>query len=213
MDYEQLREYMVRTQLMSRRIKDERVLNAMRTIPRHLFVPKEEVYRAYDDCALPIGHGQTISQPYMVAVMTELLNLEGDERVLEIGTGSGYQCAVLAGLSKWVYSIERIPELTVFAQNNLEKAGFTNVSLKTCNGSLGWEEEAPFDRIIVTAGAPEFPGPLLEQLADEGIGLAPLGTRFSQILHKIRKHNGKITESRFTPCVFVPLVGEHGWED
>ncbi len=213
MDFTQLREQMVDTQLLPRKIKDQRVLDVMRKVPRHLFMTEQDRTRAYNDCALPIGYGQTISQPYMVAIMTELLELTGSERILEIGTGSGYQAAVLCELSKWVFTIERIPELTQFARKNLEEAGYANVTLQTSDGSAGWQEEAPFDRIIVTAATPDFPRPLIDQLAENGMGLAPVGTRFTQILLKITKHDGKTSESRFTPCVFVPLVGKHGWEE
>ncbi|GBD99629.1 protein-L-isoaspartate O-methyltransferase [bacterium BMS3Abin07] len=213
MDFGQMREYMVRTQLLARHIKDARVIEAMKKVPRHLFVPEIERIRAYDDCALPIGHGQTISQPYMVAIMTELLDLAGKEKVLEIGTGSGYQTAVLAELSDWVFSVERIAELTDYARENLRKAGCLNVTLKTSDGSEGWIEEAPFDRIIVTAATPEFPVPLIEQLAENGIGIAPVGSRYNQILTKITKKEGQVSRSSYTMCVFVPLVGKHGWEE
>jgi protein-L-isoaspartate(D-aspartate) O-methyltransferase len=213
MDYVLERERMVLNQLVPRKIKDKEVLEAMKKVPRHLFIREQDLKHAYDDCALPIGHGQTISQPYMVAVMTELLQLSGNEKVLEIGTGSGYQAAVLAELSKSVYSIERIPELSEFARRNLNKAGYANVTLKTYDGSEGWPEKAPFDRIIITAATPEFPSPLIEQLADSGIGLAPVGTRLSQMLIKIVKHKDTLSESYYTPCVFVPLVGKHGWKE
>ena len=212
MDYQKLRDHMVNSQLIARGIKDSRVLEAMRRVPRHLFVLESELHRAYDDYALPIGFGQTISQPYMVAVMTELLDLKGTEKVLEIGTGSGYQAAVLSELSRQVYSIERIAELTEFARSNLDSAGYQDVKLKTYDGSEGWLDEAPFDRIVVTAATPEFPSPLVDQLVDEGIGIAPVGPRFSQQLLRIMKRGGKTTESYFTPCVFVPLVGRYGWE-
>ncbi len=204
---------MVNHQLIPRGIKDERVIDAMSKVPRHLFVPEKVRDRAYDDCALPIGFGQTISQPYMVAVMTELLELKGTEKVLEIGTGSGYQAAVLGELAGKVYSIERIPELTAFARANLDTTGYKNVELKTFDGSVGWTDEAPFDRIIVTAATPEFPQPLIDQMSDDSIGIAPVGTRFSQMLLRIRKDKDKLTESRFTPCVFVPLLGKYGWEE
>lgn len=213
MDFARLREQMVDAQLIPRRIKDKRVLAAMRRVPRHLFIPEKNIASAYDDCAFPIGYGQTISQPYMVAIMTELLELTGNERVLEVGTGSGYQAAVLCELARWVYSIERIPELTLFARNNLQKADYANVTLRTSDGSEGWSENAPFDRIIVTAATPDFPQPLIEQLSEGGIGLAPVGPRFSQMLLRVTKHEGAVSESRFTPCVFVPLVGKHGWEE
>lgn len=212
MDYELLRKRMVDTQIASRGIKDERVLNAMRKVPRHLFVREEERHRSYDDGALPIGHGQTISQPYMVAVMTELLMLGGGEKVLEIGTGSGYQAAVISELGGRVFTIERIPELKDFAEDNLASAGYGAVSLRAYDGTTGWPEEAPFDRIIVTAASPSFPSPLLEQLADGGIGLAPVGTMASQQLLRIRKKGGKTSEQFFTPCVFVPLIGKYGWD-
>jgi len=213
MDFDRARRDMVRTQIMARNMRDSRVLNAMERVPRHLFVPREQIHRAYDDCALPIGQGQTISQPYMVAVMTELLRLKGNEKVLEIGTGSGYQTAILAELAGEVYSIERLPLLTEFARRNLEKAGYTNVNLRTSDGSMGWPEEAPFDRIIITAAAPDFPPPLLEQLAEGGTGVAPVGVRQGQLLVRITKEGGNIRESRYTPCIFVPLVGEYGWDE
>jgi protein-L-isoaspartate(D-aspartate) O-methyltransferase len=213
MEYALERERMVLNQLVPRKIKDKKVLEAMKKVPRHLFIRERDLKNAYEDCALPIGHGQTISQPYMVAVMTELLQLTGSEKVLEIGTGSGYQAAVLAELSKSVYSIERIPELSEYARRNLNKAGYANVTLKTYDGSEGWLEEAPFDRIIVTAATPEFPAPLIEQLADGGIGLAPVGSRLSQMLIKLVKNKEALSKSYYTPCVFVPLVGKHGWEE
>lgn len=213
MDSRALREHMVETQIIARGVKDARVLEAMKKVPRHLFIPKEEQHRAYDDNALPIGSGQTISQPYMVAVMTELLRLTGTEKVLEIGTGSGYQAAVLAELSREVFSIERIPELKERAEQNLREAGYENVRLRVYNGSEGWPDEAPFDRIVVTAAAPAFPQPLIEQLAEGGIGVAPVGTHYGQQLIQITKHKNKISEQYFTPCVFVPLIGKHGWQE
>ncbi len=212
MDFDALREFMVHTQLIPRGIRDERVLAAMRKVPRHLFVSESSRHRAYDDMALSIGEGQTISQPYMVAVMTELLELKGDEKVLEIGTGSGYQAAILAELSKQVFSIERIPALAARAEERLRALGYDAVRIKVSDGTLGWIDEAPFDRIIVTAGAPKVPDPLKEQLAEDGILVAPVGDRFSQQLLRIVKKDGTFREEFHTLCVFVPLIGEHGWK-
>ena len=202
---------MVRTQLIPRGIKDIRVLDAMRRVPRHLFVGSQNEYSAYDDMALPIGMGQTISQPYMVAIMTELLELRGDEKVLEIGTGSGYQAAILAELSKEVYTIERIAALTESARERFHSLNYSNIHVKTDDGTLGWPEEAPFDRIIITAASPKIPDPLMEQLAMGGILIIPVGSRFSQLLLKIKKTKERLLEEYHTPCVFVPLIGEHGW--
>ena len=157
MDYKELRELMVKTQLIPRGIKDKRVLDAMERVPRHIFVDSATIDNAYSDMALPIGEGQTISQPYMVAVMTELLELKGTEKVLEIGTGSGYQAAVLAELSQNVYTIERIASLAEKAKKKFQDLSYLNIHIKSDDGTLGWPEEAPFDRIIITAGSPEIP--------------------------------------------------------
>ncbi len=211
MDFESLREHMVRTQLITRGIRDERVLSAIRKVPRHLFVDQSMQSRAYDDMALSIGDGQTISQPFMVAIMTELLELKGEEKVLEIGTGSGYQAAVLAELAREVYTVERIVQLAGRAEERFRALGYQNIRVKVDDGTLGWTEASPFDRIIVTAGAPKIPDPLKGQLADGGILLAPVGDRFSQQLLKITKKDAKIKEEYHTPCVFVPLIGRHGW--
>ena len=213
MDYEELRRLMVDTQLIPRGIRDQRVLKAMLKVPRHLFVDEPLQYKAYDDMALPIGDGQTISQPYMVAVMTELLELKGNERVLEVGTGSGYQAAILAELAAEVFSIERMERLALRARERLRNLGYDNVHIITGDGTAGLPEKAPFDRIIITAGTPQIPEPLREQLADNGILVAPVGARFSQQLIRLRKAKGKITEEYHTPCVFVPLVGEYGWKE
>lgn len=204
---------MVDYQLVSRGIKDERVLAAMRKVPRHLFVPEYIRHSAYEDMALPIGENQTISQPYMVAIMTELLELQGNEKVLEIGTGSGYQAAILAELSKEVYTIERFSSLAEEARRRLIELGYNNVYVIVGDGTKGLEEKAPFDRIIVTAAAPKIPEPLINQLSENGIIVAPVGERFSQILIKGKKEKGKLIEEYHTPCVFVPLVGEHGWKE
>jgi protein-L-isoaspartate(D-aspartate) O-methyltransferase len=212
-EFERLRNSMVESQLISRGIKDDRVLAAMRKVPRHLFVDESLIDRAYDDHALPIGEGQTISQPYMVAVMTELLGLKGNEKVLEIGTGSGYQCAILAELASKVYSIERVETLAIRARNLLDSLGYRNVEIKIANGTYGWDEKGPFDGIIVTAGAPEIPKTLVEQLVVGGRLVIPVGDRWSQVLIKVIKTpEGVITES-VTGCIFVPLLGDLGWKE
>jgi protein-L-isoaspartate(D-aspartate) O-methyltransferase len=207
-----MRELMVSTQLASRGVGDERVLDAMRRVPRHLFLSEDMQYRAYDDSALSIGEGQTISQPFMVAVMTELLALAGEERVLEIGTGSGYQTAILAELCGEVFTVEYHPALSARADERLRALGYGNVRCRAGDGTLGWPEEAPFDRILVTAGAPAIPPPLRNQLSSGGIIIAPVGDRMSQQLVRARKTDGTFEEEYSTPCMFVPLVGEYGWE-
>lgn len=212
MEYSDLRRVMVNSQIIARGIKDERVLNAMLKVPRHLFVPEENRNYAYDDMALRIGENQTISQPYMVAVMTELLELTGKEKVLEIGTGSGYQAAVLAELAGEVYTIERIDALSKSAQTLLNGLGYKNIHCITADGTLGWPDAAPFDRILITAAAPDLPDPHLSQLKDNGIIVAPVGTLYSQELIKARKIGTEIIKDYFTPCVFVPLIGKHGWQ-
>ncbi|RME69163.1 MAG: protein-L-isoaspartate(D-aspartate) O-methyltransferase [Nitrospirae bacterium] len=212
MDFQEKRKWMVETQIISRGITDQRVIDAMLRVPRHRFVPEEELPRAYEDMALPIGYGQTISQPYMVAIMTELLSLQGDEKVLEIGTGSGYQTAILAELSKEVHSVERIPELAERAKKTLDELGYKNVRIYLSNGTLGLPEEAPFDRILVTAGAPEVPTPLIEQLKEGGILVCPVGTRYSQQLVRLKKTPQGPEITYHTMCLFVPLIGEYGWK-
>jgi len=212
MDFEALREFMVQTQLIPRGIHDKRVLDTMRKVPRHLFVDEPMQFKAYDDMALSIGENQTISQPYMVAIMTELLELKGDEKVLEIGTGSGYQAAILAELAKEVFSVERIASLASHAEERLHAIGYKNIHIRVDDGTLGWLEESPFDRIIITAGAPKIPDPMIGQLSENGILLAPVGDRFSQQLVKMQKIKGTITEEFHTFCVFVPLIGKHGWK-
>jgi protein-L-isoaspartate(D-aspartate) O-methyltransferase len=212
MGFEELRDFMVRTQLVPRGIQDERVLAAMRKVPRHLFVDETIQPRAYEDIALPIGEGQTISQPYMVAVMTELLELKGTERVLEVGTGSGYQAAILAELSRDVYTIERFEKLAKEAEVKFLALGYNNIHAKAGDGTLGWPEKASFDRIIITAGTPKVPEPLIAQLAEDGIVVAPVGERFSQQLVRVRKSTQGLSEEYHTMCVFVPLVGKYGWD-
>jgi len=211
-DLASLREQMVETQLIPRGIKDRRVLDALRKIPRHLFAGEANLHNAYDDMALSIGEGQTISQPYMVAVMTELLELKGTEKALEIGTGSGYQGALLAELAKEVYSIERIAILADRAASRFRSLSYQNVHVRTGDGTLGWPEEAPFDRIIITAAAPKIPDPLLDQLGMNGILVIPVGSSYSQIFLRLRKTEKGMIEERHIPCVFVPLIGEFGWK-
>ncbi len=212
-NFKQLREEMVKYQIRRRGIRDDKVLKVMLEIPREEFVPEKIKYRAYEDNPLPIEAGQTISQPYIVALMTELLKLTGKEKVLEIGTGSGYQTAILARLSREVYTIDRIPVLTQKAKDRLTKLGFNNIRFKTGDGTLGWKEYAPYDRIIVTAAAPDVPSPLVEQLKINGRMVIPVGSRYSQIMKIIIKKPDKIVEKNSIPCIFVKLIGEKGWKD
>jgi len=205
--YEPKRLEMVERQIAARGVKDPRVLEAMRTIPRHLFVPEAEMPHAYEDRPLPIGSGQTISQPYIVAFMTEQLHLTGNETVLEIGTGSGYQMAVLARLAKKVYSIEIRPELAKEAAGRLKSLGVTNAEVMTGDGYEGWPEHAPFDGILVTAAPERIPPPLLEQLASPGRMVIPVGG-FYQELKVIERSGGGYTEKSVLPVRFVPFVRE-----
>ncbi|MBI3996502.1 MAG: protein-L-isoaspartate(D-aspartate) O-methyltransferase [Candidatus Omnitrophica bacterium] len=211
MSFEEQRDRMVEEQLKARGLRDVRVLAAFRKVPRHLFVPSEFHHEAYADHPLPIGAGQTISQPYMVALMTSRLRLQGHERVLEIGTGSGYQTAILAELALDVISIERIPELLATVKQRLADLGYLNVQLLAGNGSLGSPNHAPFDAIIVTAAAPDVPEPLLEQLAEGGRMVLPIGSHEAQTLVEVTKRQGAITRTPITGCVFVPLLGDYGW--
>ena len=199
---------MVRTQLEPRDIRDPRVLEAMRTIDRAAFVPPEQEQAAYGDHPLPIGQGQTISQPYMVAIMTQSLNLEGPERVLEIGTGSGYQTAVLARLAAEVYTIEVHAALLERAQRTLEWLGYANVHYRVGNGCEGWPEAAPFDRILCAAAAAKVPRVWIDQLGEGGILLTPVGGWGGQVLVRLTKYEGRLEREEFCPCRFVPLVGE-----
>ncbi len=196
---------MVKEQLQGRGIRDPRVLAVMAEIPRHLFVPAELAEEAYEDHPLSIGAEQTISQPYIVALMTEQLHLEPKSKVLEIGTGSGYQTAVLSRMAKEVYSIERLPELGSQAARRLESLGISNVHLRVGDGSQGWPEEAPFDAAIVTACAEELPGPLAAQLADGGRMVVPLGEALNQTLTLIERHGDQLESRPICGCVFVPL--------
>lgn len=210
-DWGPVRARMVETQLAPRGITDHRVLEAMSTVPRHRFVGPGMEASAYGDHALPIGHGQTISQPYMVAVMTQELELSGVERVLEIGTGSGYQTAILAKLAEQVFSIERIGALAESARRLIEELGITNVAIQVGDGTIGWTEFAPYDRILVTAGAPNVPKSLIDQLADPGVMVVPVGTQGFQDLKIVIKEGGKTRARSGGGCVFVPLLGKEGW--
>lgn len=213
MDYEILRKRMVEEQLIPRGIKNPRLLNSFYKIERHKFIPENLRSSAYADFPVPIGEGQTISQPYIVALMTECLDLTGQEKVLEIGTGSGYQTAILAELAKEIYSIERFEVLAKRAEAILSELDYTNIKIKVSDGTLGWQEAAPFDRIMITAASPKIPLPLLDQLADNGKLILPLGESFSQVLTLVEKRNGKLKSIDICGCVFVPLVGKHGWTD
>jgi protein-L-isoaspartate(D-aspartate) O-methyltransferase len=205
---------MVEKQLRARGIRDERLLETMLRIPREEFVPEQFRHNAYVDAPLPIGHGQTITQPYMTALMVQLLALRGTEKVLEVGTGSGYHAAVLGALARRVISIERIPELAAIARENLRRNGLeTNVTVICGDGSAGVIEESPFDAISVAAGSPEMPPALLAQLGDPGVLVIPVGGRMDQDLHVVRKDNGRITRRIASGCRFVPLVGRAGWQE
>jgi protein-L-isoaspartate(D-aspartate) O-methyltransferase len=210
MDYTAARKHMVEEQLLPRGIKDKKVLDAFYKVERHRFVPAEDKKFAYADSPLPIGDAQTISQPYIVALMTESLALQGNERVLEIGTGSGYQAAILAEIVKDVFTVERIAALAQRAEKVLiEELAYGNIHSKKDDGTMGWKEEAPFDRIIVTAASAEIPAPLVEQLADNGKLILPLGDSFGQILTVVEKKDGSLRYNQICGCVFVPLIGKH----
>jgi protein-L-isoaspartate(D-aspartate) O-methyltransferase len=213
MDFTTARNRMVDSQLVSRGIKDAKVLLAMRKVPRHRFVEEALISQAYGDYPLPIGEKQTISQPYIVALMTEALELKGTERVLEIGTGSGYQTTILAELAEKVYSIERIYPLSVKARRLLDELGYLNVVLKVGDGTLGWKEEAPYDAVMVTAGSPDVPQPLVDQLAVGGRLVIPVGDRYSQSLVRVARATEGIKKSDLGGCRFVNLVGQHGWQE
>ncbi len=206
------RERMVREHVEARGVRDPRVLAALREVPRHRFVRGHLERKAYGDFALPIEGGQTISQPYVVARMTELLAVEPHHKVLEIGTGSGYQAAVLARLGRWVWSLERVPELARLAIARLRELGIDNVKVQVFDGSLGWAEAAPFDRILVTAGAPGAPAALLAQLGADGRLVIPEGGRDAQRLVLYRKAGDRVVREEGEGVVFVPLVGRHGWQ-
>lgn len=205
------RESMVEQQLAPRRIRDERLLAVMRELPRHKFVPRALVSRAYEDGPLPIGGEQTISQPYIVAEMTQALVLEGNEKVLEIGTGSGYQTAILCRLSREVVTVERLESLSRAAQGRLSALGIDNVRFRIGDGTLGVPEDAPFDRVIVTAAAPDVPEPLFAQMREGGIMVIPIGGRWEQDLVSVRKEKGMLRKEYLGGCRFVPLLGERGF--
>ena len=212
-NYRRARERMVRQQIAARGIRAERVLDAMRSVPRHLFVPLESRHSAYMDGPLSIGQGQTISQPYIVALMTEALELKCHGGVLEIGTGSGYQAAILSQLASHVYTVERIPELASRAQDLFHQLGYDNISMHVGDGTLGWLEHAPYEAIIITAAAPEIPRPLTDQLAEGGRLVAPIGGSWSQSLVRVRKQRGHLRRQELTSVAFVPLIGQHGWPE
>jgi protein-L-isoaspartate(D-aspartate) O-methyltransferase len=213
LDYEQARNRMVEQQIIARGVKDPLVIKAMRKVPRHLFVDEGLRTRSYDDYPLPISHGQTISQPYIVALMTEALNLKGGEKVLEIGTGSGYQSAILAEIVDTVYSVERIPGLAKKSREILDSLGYYNVIIKVGDGTYGWKDKAPFDGIIVTASAPSIPDPLLEQLKDGGRLIIPVGDFFSQDLILVRREGNRFIKSSYGGVRFVKLIGAFGWKE
>jgi len=213
-EYKRKRERMVREQIIARGVENERVIKAMLEIPRHLFVTEERRNEAYEDYPIPIGYGQTISQPYMVAVMTEYLEPSEDDFVLEIGTGSGYQTAILAHLVKRVFTVERNCELLERAKEILNRLGFDNIKYNCDDGTKGWMDYAPYDKIIVTAAAPEIPHPLIQQLKPEGIIVIPVGSRWMQDLIVARKKvNGDMKIEKKFECAFVPLIGEYGFEE
>jgi len=211
-DYAKARARMVEEQLLPRGIHDPKTLEAMRRVPRHLFVEEAMKDQAYGDFPMPIGRGQTISQPFIVALMTQSLDLKGHESVLEIGTGSGYQAAILSQVCRKVYTVERIDSLLVQARRVFDALHYLNILTKLDDGTNGWLEYAPYDAIIVTAGGPKVPEPLLEQLADPGTLLIPVGDRGIQDLRKVTKKNGKITEKTIEFVRFVNLIGDHGWK-
>lgn len=211
MDFEKAREEMIRYQIKGRGIKDKRVLWAMSIVPREKFVLKENEKEAYLDCPLPLGMGQTISQPYMVALMTQCLSLEGSECILEVGTGSGYQAAILSKLAKMVYTVERLKILADRAEKIFKELEIENVKVVEGDGTNGLKEYSPYDGIIVTAGAPEIPQSLINQLKERGRIVIPVGNSFSQDLLLGKKEKGKLKIQNYGGCIFVPLLGKYGW--
>lgn len=212
-NFDVLRKRMVDQQLISRNINDDKVIDAFLKVPRHLFVELKLQSDAYGDHPLPIGMNQTISQPYMVALMVQCLQLKRDAKVLEIGTGSGYQTAILAQLAKEIYSVERIEVLAEQAKTRLKGTGYNNVKIKCDDGTLGWKEFSPFDGIIVSAGSPVIPDELTKQLKSDGRLVIPLGGSFSQMLTIVRKENEGYKREEVCSCVFVPLIGKDGWKE
>jgi protein-L-isoaspartate(D-aspartate) O-methyltransferase len=211
-DFPKARLKMVEEQITSRGVKDAKLIAAMKKIPRHLFVEEALQNQVYTDHPLPIGEKQTISQPYMVALMTEALLLTGKERVLEIGTGSGYQTAILAELSEKVFSIERIRPLALRARKLLYELGYFNVEIKIFDGTFGWMEESPFDTIMVTAGSPDIPQPLIDQLATGGRLVIPVGDESVQDLFRVTKTGEGVKRENLGGCRFVKLIGKYGWK-
>ena len=213
-DYSKLREQMVQQQIARRGLRSENVLNAMRKVPRELFLPQGQRRLAYDDGPLPIGKGQTISQPYIVAYMTEALGLKGGEKVLEIGTGSGYAAAVLAEIAAAVYTIERIDGLAIMARQILAELGYQNVHVRQGDGTLGWPEQAPFDGIVVTAGGPDVPDTLKHQLRTGGRLVIPVGTStwYQELVRVTRVSTDEFETENLVPVRFVPLIGAEGWD-
>ncbi len=211
MKYKRQREEMVKRQIEARGITDENVLTAMRKVPRHLFVSEALIDQAYGDFPLPIGEQQTISQPYIVAEMTQALQLSDQDRVLEIGTGSGYQAAIIAQIAFRVYTIERIHSLLVKARSLFDKLQYHNIVTRYSDGTTGWKEESPFDAIIITAGAPRIPETLVSHLAMGGRMVIPVGDQYSQELIKLYREKHGIHKTNLGGCRFVKLVGEHGW--
>lgn len=213
MDFQDAQSRMIEDQLLPRGVRDELVINAFRAVPRQDFVPMEYRDEAYADYPLPIGHGQTVSQPYMVALQTQCLALKGGERVLEIGTGSGYQAAILSRIAKEVYSVERFAELAAAAEARMKKLGYLNFKIKVGDGTLGWEERAPYDGIVVTAGAPGIPPDLVKQLKEGGRLVIPIRSELGQVLTIVEKHGTDIKTMEVCGCVFVPLIGKEGWKE
>ena len=213
MNFSALRKKMVEEQLIPRGIKDKKVLEAFQKVPRHNFVPKRYLDSAYGDFPLSIGEGQTISQPYMVALMTECLGLSGGETILEIGAGSGYQAAILAELASRVYTVERVVSLAEGARTCLKNLDYKNIQIEIGDGTRGWPEFAPYEGIVVTAAAPDIPKPLIEQLRIKGKLVVPIGGSFNQMLTVITKHKDRIETKQICGCVFVPLLGKYGWKE
>lgn len=212
-NFKKARDRMVETQIVDRGIRDPRILEAMRKVPRHMFVDEALKEQAYSDHPLPIGDKQTISQPYIVALMTESLELDGHEKVLEIGTGSGYQAAVLAELADRVFTVERFPGLAFRANQNFQKLGYRNIIVRVADGTLGWPDEAPFDAIVVTAGTPRIPQPLVDQLGPEGRMVIPVGDRVTQELYLVERVPDGVRKTALGGVRFVDLVGKWAWDD
>jgi protein-L-isoaspartate(D-aspartate) O-methyltransferase len=211
LDFDTARHEMVACQIRGRDIHSKRVLEAMETVPRHLFVPSQHAHEAYGDSPLPIGEGQTISQPFMVAAMADALLLRGPERVLEVGAGSGYQSAVLSRLASIITTVEAQHVLAVSGRERLAELGYKNVRVEEGDGSLGWPSDAPYDAILVTAAAPAVPQPLIDQLAEGGRLVIPIGAPDHQELLRITKLHSRTTKESLYACRFVPLIGRHGW--